>query len=846
MYTYKNPDATHYIAYEDLFNDSSISKAIFKMASCTTKNDLTSEEKALVRQWLGLKYANVLDVYTTEDEEYTILVFTLSDGTVKQVKIKKGASVASTQTEQSYADAGENIITFFDKDGNELGKTSVFNGHTGSPGIQGKQGEQGIQGKKGEDGKDGTKITKISYQNEAGEYSKDRQYTLVTVAMSEGGPYTFRIPDGLSGKDGVGIKSIAAASATNTDGSTNVTITFTDDSTEVIKMPAIGSNIKNVAIGSITEDYKTPIIITYFNGTQKTFYIPRGEQGEQGPKGDSITLVTSTHVEPTSKSAGYSILKFFAGQDTTNPVGSVTVYDGSSIIDVKETKLANGNTQVQFQTTAGTYLPNSIEISKGDKGDKGSAIDGVSYTYDTTGDTIATFTVDDEAIASPIHIQRGIQGVSVTGVEKLADDANGNGRFVFTLSDGHNTDTLTIPKGKTGDKGDTGYSVGSVTSTYTDPIVKDKEVVAVGYTTMTFKLNDKSETALSEIIKVYDGQQGLTGQRGNGLNKVIVDDSTLYDKDGNLLPDGYSTCTLYFDDSIEFDDQSTTEASFKIHRGIQGTTGTSIQKVQTDHTEASTEIPIGYTTVTITFDNAIIYEGVETTSISFDVPDGKQGIQGVQGNNGVSVESITQSSDLTTMYVNLDNGKSSSITLPIGPAGEPGDDGISSTIVANQTFDTAGNLSALTFTITTDGVETTTSDLMAGVNASKLSLDGSTPMVGQLVGAGSVEESIYIKNEVGSGFSVENAADDGVGSRITNSGNGIGEYIVNGGSGTGLEIDNDSNSTGTALCINSNGSPSNLLRLAYSAKVYVDFTVNDDGSLTLTSSNGKTTKLLSE
>ena len=847
MYSYKDPDAVHYIAYEDLTSDPEIAKAIFKAAASTTKDDLTDLEKEAVKEWLGVDGNGLTDISVSTETKQYVVSCTLSNGDIKQFYIKRPEGLYQlAKAKESTVSGDLSVYVLVGDQGTNLGQIYVYNGTKGETGAKGDQGIQGEKGATGEKGADGTSITGITAVNDAGQWSTDRNYTLVKVTTSKNGPYEFKIPDGTPGDDGIGIKQITANDTTNTDGTTDIIITYTDNTKSTVQLPVIGTNIKSVDVQSLTTDYKTPIVFTMYNGTQKTIYIPRGVKGDTGAKGDAVTLATSTHTDSTSTSLGYSTVKFFAGENTTNSIGSVNVYDGASIVDVKETQLSSGNTQVQFKTTNGSYLPTSIEISKGEKGDTGNSVDGVSYSYDTTGDTIATFSADGVALPSPIHIQRGIQGIGVSDVKKLSNDEDGNGRFAFVLSDSHQTDTLTIPKGDQGIQGEQGYSVGSVESEYTEPVVKDNVVVVDGYTTVSFKLNDEAKTQLSKAVKIYDGKQGVIGEKGNGVNKFVVDDSNLVDEDGNLLENGYSLCTLTFDDYVEFNGESTTEVQFKVYRGTKGETGPGIKEVDVTHVDAEDDGSTGYQFVTMKFSAPIIINGEATDIIQFDVKDGLKGETGAQGEKGVGIESVTQSADLTKMYVNLEDGSTTSISLPSGAAGKDGEDGSSSTIIANQTFDDSGNLSGLTFTINTDGVETTTSDLMTGFYNSKLSIDGSTPMTGQLIGAGNVEESIYINNEVGSGFSVENAADDGIGSRITNSGNGIGEYITNGGTGTGLKIENDTSSTGTALYINGNESASNLLRLAYSPAIYVDFQVKEDGSLLLTSSNGKTVTLLSE
>lgn len=846
MYSYKDPDAVHYIAYEDLTSDPEIAKAIFKAAASTTKDDLTDLEKEAVKEWLGVDGNGLTDISVSTETKQYVVSCTLSNGDIKQFYVKRPEGINNLATvKHDETSGGCSVYVLVGDQGTSLGTIYVYNGQKGETGPKGDQGIQGEKGATGAKGADGTSITGITAVNDAGQWSTDRNYTLVKVTTSKGGPYEFKVPDGSPGDDGIGIKQITANDTTNTDGTTDIIITYTDNTKSTVQLPVIGTNIKSVDVQSLTTDYKTPIVFTMYNGTQKTIYIPRGAKGDTGAKGDSVTLATSTHTDGSSTSLGYSTVKFYAGENTTNSIGSVNIFDGTSIVDVKETQLSNGNTQVQFKTTNGNYLPTSIEVSKGQKGDTGDSVDSVSYSYDTTGDTIVTFSANGNALPSPVHVQRGIQGVGVSDVKKLSNDEDGNGRFTFVLSDSHQTDTLTIPKGDQGIQGDQGYSVGSVESEYTDPVIKDNVVVVDGYTTVSFKLNDEAKTQLSKAVKIYDGKQGIIGEKGNGINKFVVDDSNLVDEDGNILENGYSVCTLTFDDYVEFNGESTTEVQFKVYRGAKGATGTGIKDIGITHVDA-TDDSAGYQLVTMTFDSPIMFNGESTDIIMFDVQDGEKGDAGAQGEKGVGIESVTQSADLTKMYVNLEDGSTTSISLPSGAAGKDGEDGSSSTIIANQTFDDSGNLSGLTFTINTDGVETTTSDLMTGFYNSKLSLDGSTPMTGQFVGAGSVEESIYINNEVGSGFSVENAADDGIGSRITNSGNGIGEYITNGGTGTGLKIENDTSSTGTALYINGNESASNLLRLAYSPTVYVDFQVKEDGGLILTSSNGKTVTLLSE
>jgi hypothetical protein len=158
--------------------------------------------------------------------------------------------------------------------------------------------------------------------------------TMVTITFTGGkSPVTFTIDKGLSGKDGVGIRSVT--SKTSTDGnSVTLTITFTDSTMAPVEItiPVVkgqdGKGIASCKVSTDTSGNKV-IVFSYTDGTSgDPIVIPKGDQG--------VGIASITHDTDTS---GNIVLTITFTDSTVTPV-TVTVpkgTDGTSIYDISAT-----------------------------------------------------------------------------------------------------------------------------------------------------------------------------------------------------------------------------------------------------------------------------------------------------------------------------------------------------------------------------------------------------------------------------------------------------------------------------------------------------------------------------
>lgn len=137
--------------------------------------------------------------------------------------------------------------------------------------------------------------------------------TVVTITFTdeEKDPVVFFIPQGLSGKDGVSIKSITPTLSEDQKKIT-LTITYSDDAIEptVIEVPVLeGKGVKDVTIGT-DEEGNTTLAFSYTDGSEsKTIAIPKGKDGNgiasfevSRPNAKGVMTITVTFTDGTNTS----------------------------------------------------------------------------------------------------------------------------------------------------------------------------------------------------------------------------------------------------------------------------------------------------------------------------------------------------------------------------------------------------------------------------------------------------------------------------------------------------------------------------------------------------------------
>lgn len=125
---------------------------------------------------------------------------------------------------------------------------------------------------------------------------------VITYTDEDTSPITFKIDDGIAGKDGVSIKNVDAK--VNSDNSTTITITFSDSSITPVEftIPAgekgekgdKGVSVTGVEISSDEENRCTVIVFTYSDGTKSSaISLPWGQDGKDGTTIENIYSTTN-------------------------------------------------------------------------------------------------------------------------------------------------------------------------------------------------------------------------------------------------------------------------------------------------------------------------------------------------------------------------------------------------------------------------------------------------------------------------------------------------------------------------------------------------------------------------
>ena len=340
--------------------------------------------------------------------------------------------------------------------------------------TNGTDGAQGIQGEKGEDGH--TPVITIN---------ADGYWVIDDVVTSY---YAL----GAKGEDGVGIEKISTVSTGDT---TTLTFTFTNGEKTSFELPhgyngkdgTDGRSVNNVAKTS-TDGLVDTYTITYSDGTTSTFEVTNGAQGAQGIQGEK-------------------------GEDGHTPVITINA-DGYWVID-------------------GSVTTMSALGQKGEKGDTGVGISGVTYSLSEDGTmTIITLKLTD-GTTSEFSVRNGIDGKDgeagksayqiavekgfVGTEEEWLESLKGKDGLTPYIKDGY----WWIGEENTGVKaaGEDGVSIVDVSHTKNGSI-----------TTLTITLsNGKVST-----FEINDGSDGKDGE-----SAVTYVPAIFYDYDGTKLYEFY-------------------------------------------------------------------------------------------------------------------------------------------------------------------------------------------------------------------------------------------------------------------------------------------------------------------
>jgi uncharacterized repeat protein (TIGR02543 family) len=204
--------------------------------------------------------------------------------------------------------------------------------------------------------------------------------TTITITFDGGkDPIAFVIPKGMSGKDGVGIKSVVPI--INEDNTVTITITYTDNTVTptVISIPLLkgsdGKSIANVKIGK-DDDGNTTMQFIYTDTTSSDVYtIPKAKDGV------GILTITSESSED-----GTAILVKVTLSDGSDPI-TFSIRNGKGVESITYDA---ENSDTDNYALKVTYSDNSTEIIKiprpqGTKWYSGTAVNPAS-TLGKVGD----------------------------------------------------------------------------------------------------------------------------------------------------------------------------------------------------------------------------------------------------------------------------------------------------------------------------------------------------------------------------------------------------------------------------------------------------------------------------
>lgn len=316
--------------------------------------------------------------------------------------------------------------------------------------------------------------------------------------------------------------------------------------------------IENIS-AQILEDGTTRITIKYFDNLEAPviFDIPKGMIGETGPQGERGEEGNGIkEIQITNTENGEQVMKIHY-TDAEHPVTEVTVKDGVRIVKAERID-EEGESYLYMQYSDGTE--SKIPLPKGEMGDAGVSVIGVSHTIDEeTKETLVSFMLSTGAEIGPIRINPGRDGMNLTNEirqEPVVDPVSGEEVGVniqFVLADQSVTGKIYLPYGKNG--------VG-IESLSQEPL-KDANGYVIG-TRFNFIKTDGSETDVIEVLNgvgildmtykvLPDGKTQVTATLTDGTKKTFELPAAVSIKEvtQNVDEHGNTVLTIYMtDDSV--------------------------------------------------------------------------------------------------------------------------------------------------------------------------------------------------------------------------------------------------------------------------------------------------------
>lgn len=181
---------------------------------------------------------------------------------------------------------------------------------------------------------------------------------------------------------------------------------------------------ESLVITSITtellEDGRTMVIIVYENEdlAPSIFYIPKGDEGIQGEKGDGIESITYDY----DKNGDYVLTITFTNDEMEPLV--LNLKNGVSVSNItSQFDSTTGDTYLTIVYSDGT-TSDPIIIPKGEKGEDGNGIIGITYkTNDDDSTTINIFLADGSITKVQIPApQKGEDGRGIKAIIGTEDE----------------------------------------------------------------------------------------------------------------------------------------------------------------------------------------------------------------------------------------------------------------------------------------------------------------------------------------------------------------------------------------------------------------------------------------
>ncbi|CDA37831.1 lPXTG-domain-containing protein cell wall anchor protein [Clostridium sp. CAG:568] len=161
----------------------------------------------------------------------------------------------------------------------------------------------------------------------------------ITYTDEEATPTKFTIPAGISGKEGVGIASVDAVE--NEDKSTTLTIHYTDSSIDdtivTIPGPKDGKGISDVVINQVEGSNDLNVTITYTDNSSDKFTIPGGKDGIDG--------VGIADIETNIDDSGDTVVTIKLTNDTSKVVTIKKGEQGDSISSIDMVTVDNADNE---------------------------------------------------------------------------------------------------------------------------------------------------------------------------------------------------------------------------------------------------------------------------------------------------------------------------------------------------------------------------------------------------------------------------------------------------------------------------------------------------------------------